>query len=132
MVDSIISSVQEAPWLYKLDTPPGQPREWGQRFLGDKDAGPWVYLNSLEPDRVVPPHVYSMDEVMYVIEGQMTVGERVCGPGTILYNKAFHEYGFTVGPEGVLFLNVRNGLANYAEADGVKDPWAGAKPGDAS
>lgn len=128
MVDSIISSLATAPWLHKLDTPSGQIREWGQRFLGDMENGPWIYINSLEPNRTVPPHVHSADEVVVVMEGHIIVDGKECGPGTIIYNKAFNEYGFMVGPDGVLFVNIRSGLATYAEEGSVVDPWAGSGP----
>ncbi len=124
MLESVITNFAEASWLNRLDTPPGQPRDWGQKFVGDLESGPWIYLNSLEPDRNVPSHAHSEDEIMVVLEGEMTIGERICGTGTVIYNKAGTEYGFTVGAAGVLFVNIRTGLSTYLEDGETKDPWA--------
>ena len=127
MVDSIISPVDDAPWLHRQETGPDQPRELGQRFIGDLDSGPWIYVNSLEPDRVVPPHVHTEDEVMIVLDGELRVGDRVCGPGTVVFNRAHNEYGFTVGSTGVRFINIRSGLAEMAVAGKKINPWAHAE-----
>ena len=55
---------------------------------------------------------------MYVIEGGFSMGKRRCGPGTVVYLEAHTQYGFVVWPEGVRFLNIRQGLSSYAEAVG--------------
>jgi uncharacterized cupin superfamily protein len=128
-VDSVIMHVDEAPWLHKQDTPPGQQRPLGQRFIGDLEAGPWIYVNNLEPGRVVPPHTHTQSETFYVVEGDITIGDRVCGPGTVVYMKAGTEYGFTVGQNGVSFVNIRSGLAEMKVEGATVDPWKGIGPG---
>jgi len=127
-MDSVIMHVDEAPWLHKQDTPPGQPRPLGQRFIGDLEAGPWIYVNNLEPGRVVPPHTHTQSETFYVVEGDIMVGDRVCGPGTVVYMKAGIEYGFMVGQSGVSFVNIRTGLAQMAVEGATVDPWEGIGP----
>ncbi|MDA1216340.1 MAG: cupin domain-containing protein [Chloroflexi bacterium] len=127
-MDSVIMHVDEARWLHKQDTPPGQPRPLGQRFIGDLETGPWIYVNNLEPGRVVPPHTHTQSETFYVVEGDITVGDRVCGPGTVVYMKAGTEYGFTVGQNGVSFVNIRTGLAQMAVDGATVDPWKGIGP----
>ena len=55
------------------------------------------------------------DEVMYILEGGFSMGARRCGPGTVVFIEAETQYGFEVWDEGVRFLNIRPGLARYAE-----------------
>ena len=55
-------------------------------------------------------------QVMYVVEGGFSMGQRQCGPGTVLFIEANTQYGFEVWDEGVRFLNIRQGLARYTVA----------------
>lgn len=105
--------------IMHIDEPPctwGQPRradgtlETGAQFIGDLENGPWIYINSAGPNSVVETHSHTVDEVIYIVEGSLTVGDRTCGPGTVLAIEKDTEYSFTVGQEGVRFLNIRPGL----------------------
>ena len=59
---------------------------------------------------MVETHSHTVDEVIYIVEGSLTLGDRTCGPGTVLAIEKDTEYSFTVGQEGVRFLNIRPGL----------------------
>ena len=48
----------------------------------------------------------------YIIEGELDLGDGARGPGTVIYMERHTEYGFTVGPKGVRFLNIRTGPAH--------------------
>ena len=83
MGKSIIMHIDEASWVW------GQPRrvdgpleETGSQFIGDLEKGPWIYINSVEPNSTVEPHSHTEDEVIYIVEGSLTIGDRTCGPGT--------------------------------------------------
>jgi hypothetical protein len=47
------------------------------------------------------------------------MGNRKCGPGTVVFIEANTQYGFEVWDAGVRFLNIRQGLAKFAEAGGA-------------
>lgn len=119
---ALIMHIDEAPWV--RGGPRGEGGEGGKgshpdgggQLVGDLEKGPWVHVNWLPGDLVAPPHSHDHDEVMYVLEGGFSMGRRRCGPGTVVYLEAGTQYGFTVWPEGVRFLNIRSGLARYAEA----------------
>ena len=110
MGKSNIMHIDEAPLVW------GQPRRadgvlvTGSQFIGDLETGPWVYVNSMEPNSAVETHSHTVDEVIYVVEGSLTIGGRTCGPGTVLAIGKDTEYEFTAGHEGVRFLNIRPGL----------------------
>jgi len=74
-----------------------------------------VHVNWLPGGLVAPPHSHDHEEVIYIVEGGFSMGKRKCGPGTVVYIEAGTQYGFTVWDEGVRFLNIRPGLATYAE-----------------
>ena len=114
MGKSNIMHIDEAPCVW------GQPRGvdgalvTGAQFIGDLETGPWVYINSLEPNSAVETHSHTVDEVIYIVEGSLTIGDRTCGPGTVMAIEKDTEYEFTAGQEGVRFLNIRPGLDSGA------------------
>ena len=122
MGKSIIMHIDEAPWTW------GQPRrvdgpleETGSQFIGDLEKGPWIYINSVEPNSAVETHSHTVDEVIYIVEGSLTIGDRTCGPGTVLAIEKDTEYDFTTGTEGLRFLNIRPGLDASPDAQ-VRSP----------
>ena len=84
--------------------------------MGDLEQGPWVHINWLPGGFVAPHHSHDQDEVIYILEGGFSMGRRRCGPGTVVFIEADTQYGFEVWDEGVRFLNIRPGLAQYEEA----------------
>ena len=124
MGKSIIMHIDEAPWIL------GQPRrgdgtiENGSQFIGDMENGPWIHINSVEPNvGGGQPHSHNLDEVIYIVEGSLTIGDRTCGPGTVIAIEKDTEYDFTAGPEGLRFLNIRPGLATISIGGVTSDPY---------
>jgi hypothetical protein len=123
MGKSIIMHIDEASWTT------GQPRrddstiENASQFIGDLEKGPWIHINSLEPNSFVGSHSHSVDEVIYIVEGSLTIGDRTCGPGTVIAIEKETEYDFTSGPEGLRFLNIRPGLATLTIEGVTSDPY---------
>lgn len=61
------------------------------------------YLPGLE----VGPRAHEFDEIVYVVEGEMIVDGCTLGPGSSLFAAANTPYGFTVGQQGLRFVNFR-------------------------
>lgn len=59
------------------------------------------------PDEVVDLHSHDEDELIYVVEGNLKVGNRVLEAGASIFVAGDTLYGFTSGPEGVRFVNFR-------------------------
>ncbi len=112
---AIIMHIDEAPWVRGGPKDEADAPEGGGQLVGDLEKGPWVHVNWLPGGLIAPVHSHDHDEVMYVLEGGFSMGRRKCGPGTVVYLEANTRYGFEVWPEGVRFLNIRQGLARYAE-----------------
>ena len=121
---SIVMHIDEAPWTKGGPYRPGSgPIPRATQLIGDLDEGPWVHIHCLEPNLVVSPHTHDQDEVAFIVEGELTIEGRKCGPGTVLFNEKDTEYGFTVGPNGVRFLNIRQGLAKITIGGQTHDSY---------
>ena len=84
------------------------------KFVSDQSRGPWFFFAEWGPGQFSQAHSHSVDEVIYVLEGSIMVGhdKRNCGPGTVLYVEKDTPYGpLQAGPQGVKFINIRNGHA---------------------
>jgi nitroreductase len=137
---AIIQHIDDAPWV--RGGPPAEGRakhpEGGGQLVGDLERGPWVHVNWLPGGLVAPPHRHDQDEVLFILEGGLSMGGRRCGPGTVVYLERATQYGFTVWDEGVRFLNIRAGRASIEMHGRTSDPYrapdaaARAEPATAS
>jgi len=123
MGKAIIMHIDDAPWIKRRPSPPGDQRERGDQLIGDLDKGPWIHIVSIEPGMVATPHRHDQDEVIYIVEGGIILGDRTCGPGTVIFMERDTEYGFTVADSGVRFLNIRPGLAMTTVGENTFDPY---------
>lgn len=62
----------------------------------------------MAPGLRIRPHSHDVDEIVYVLAGELHFGTRVCGPGASVTIPAHTRYGFRVGPDGARFLNFRS------------------------
>ncbi len=111
---AIIMHVDEAPWNRGGPNKMGEPIVRGNQFFGDMEQGPWVMINSLHPGFVSEPHSHAQDEVIYIVQGGLSMGKRTCGPGTLVFMEKDTVYGFKVGDEGVRFLNFRGSKEGFS------------------
>ncbi len=58
-----------------------------------------------------PAHHHSRDEIIYLLEGSISLGSLEAAPGAILCIPANVRYRITAGPTGYCFLNYRSGPA---------------------
>lgn len=116
--------IDDAPWVRggPRDDAAAHPDGGGQ-LVGDLERGPWIHVNWLPGGLEAPPHHHSHDEVMYILEGGLSMGDRDCGPGTVVYIERDSEYGFRVWDEGVRFLNIRQGRATIHMHGETNDPY---------
>ena len=59
------------------------------------------------PGTKVDIHAHDEEEIMYVVSGEMIVGQRVLKPGSSIYISGSTLYGFRAGDEGLRVLNFR-------------------------
>ena len=89
------------------------------------DASPaschlWLHENDFYVGgNPVAVHSHTEDEIIFVREGELRVGNRGYGPGTALAVAANTKYGFQVGPAGLSFVNFRASAPTYKSSDGT-------------
>ena len=89
------------------------------------DASPsscrlWLHENDFYVGgNPVAVHSHSEDEIIFVRDGELRVGNRAYGPGTALAIAANTKYGFDVGPAGLSFVNFRASAPTYQSSDGT-------------
>lgn len=59
------------------------------------------------PGTLVDIHAHDEEEIMYVVEGEMLVGERSLRAGSSVYIAGSTLYSFRAGPNGLRVLNFR-------------------------
>jgi hypothetical protein len=79
----------------------------------------WLHENDYSlADQETAVHSHSEDEVIFVREGAIRLGNRILGPGTALAIAANTKYGFFSGPNGLSFVNFRGSSPTYTLGDG--------------
>jgi len=71
------------------------------------ESSPQLFESHVPPNLEAPLHSHDQDEIIYILEGEMKLGQRVLSKGSSLFVAADTQYGFKAGPEGVKFLNFR-------------------------
>jgi hypothetical protein len=80
----------------------------------------WLHEQVYEmADQETVLHSHSEDEVIFVTDGAIRLGQRLYGPGTALAIAANVKYGFHSGPAGLHFVNFRGSSPTYTSADGL-------------
>jgi uncharacterized cupin superfamily protein len=80
------------------------------------DGGFYAHMSEIPAGYEVARHSHDHDELIIVIDGSCTFLDG--GPTLKAFDtavlRAGHEYGFTAGPEGLRFFNIRQGKAKLA------------------
>jgi len=118
----IIQHVDDAPF-HRGERKGSGPITRASQLIGDNGDGPWIFVQSIEAGVVAPAHSHTQNEVIYIIDGWVTVGRKRLGPGSVLYVEKDTPYRFTVGEEGVRFLNVRPGPSVMVVAGAVRQEY---------
>lgn len=80
--------------------------EYRMREPGGDDFPQLVELR-YRPDAEIRLHSHDEDEIIYVLEGEMRISNRVVGRGGCLTIPGGVFYGFHAGPKGLRILNFR-------------------------
>jgi quercetin dioxygenase-like cupin family protein len=79
-----------------------------------------ITINTMPPGHVVLPHRHDCDEVIYLLDGAITLDgrSRRLGAGDAVIIRADTVYGFRVGDAGVKFLIIRQREASMSMSPG--------------
>lgn len=111
-----ITTEDGLPWIWAKNSMSGSVRnrpdegpedtKYRIREAGSETA-PYLIEIGYPPDAVIDPHAHTEDEILYVVAGEMHLGNRIAGPGSSVFVAKDTLYGFRAGPTGVQFLNFR-------------------------
>ncbi len=113
-----ITRVDDVPW-----------QEVKAQQHGDRRVSVWekylhwtpellVLYARYDAGMLVERHGHASDHVVYVLDGQITVGDEVCGPGTNIVLEQGAVFGpIEAGPAGALLLELMLGDPRAVPAD---------------
>ena len=95
------------PWTEVIAQLHGERRvSVHEKFL-EWNAKRMVVLGRYDPHVVVERHGHASDHLVYVLEGELLVGDRRCGPGTLVVLEVGATFGpLLAGAEGALLFEV--------------------------
>ena len=81
-----------------------------RKMLAQGETGIYVQYSELPADFRIDAHAHSHDEVITLISGSCTVdGGTTMEASDTVCIKGGTVYGFTAGPDGMVFLTIRGG-----------------------
>ena len=102
---------EAVPWtLGRRFVKDGVPRYVHNRFpIARLDPGPWFGRVRYDPGMRVERHQHPANEIIYILGGELLLGDQVCPPGTAITLQAGTTYGpLIAGPQGAEFLLTMN------------------------
>lgn len=100
-----------------------------RKQVTEGEVGVYTHISEFPAGFEVARHSHDHDEMIVVLEGSLTMSADAgpdaepaaeapeLGPSGVALLKAGLAYGFTAGPQGLRFLNIRQGLATIALED---------------
>ena len=84
---------------------PGQTSKMVFHPTADEPTVPNTGLVRYEPGSFHPRHRHDFAQVWYILEGTFKIGERVCGPGTVVFHPDSHfEEDLSTDTGGTMFF----------------------------
>jgi hypothetical protein len=102
--------VDDVPWTEVIAQQHGERRvSVHEKFL-EWTAERMVVLGRYDPHVIIERHGHASDHLVYVVEGELRVGDRVCRPGTLIVLELGAKFGpLIAGAEGALLFEVWTG-----------------------
>lgn len=113
-----ISSIHEHPWNeVKAQSHDGRRVSVWEKFLEWSPDRLVIYAR-YDPGMVVERHGHGSDHFVFVVAGELTVGERTCSPGTHISLEQGAAFGpLVAGPEGATLYEIMCGDPRAIPAD---------------
>lgn len=110
--------VDDVPWNEVIAQLHGERRvSVHEKFL-EWNAKRMVVLGRYDPHVVIERHGHASDHLVYVLEGELLVGDRPCPPGTLVVLEVGATFGpLVAGAAGALLFEVWMGDPRPVPAD---------------
>ena len=83
-----------------------EPQVWFKMIMSREPGLPNVQRVRFEPKHFEPPHTHDEDEVIFLIGGELTFGDRTLGSGDTLFVPKNTRYSLRAGEAGAEFVRV--------------------------
>ena len=109
---------EQIPWTEVIAQMHGERRvSVHEKFL-EWNAKRMVVIGRYDPNVVIERHGHASDHLVYVLEGELTVGDRRCPPATLIVLELGATFGpLIAGEAGALLLEVWMGDPRPVPAD---------------
>ena len=111
---------EKISWEENRTTTEGGPTRWGVRtkpYFEPAEVGMMMRVVEYAPHWVVEAHSHAAAEIIYILHGEVSVGESRFGPGDAIHIEPNTVYGpLRAGPDGVRFLLVFTGIPGMTSA----------------
>jgi ChrR-like protein with cupin domain len=99
--------IDDVPWTEVIAQMHGERRvSVHEKFL-EWNAQRMVVLGRYDPNVVIERHGHASDHLVYVLEGELLVGDRRCPPGTLIVLELGATFGpLIAGDTGAMLLEV--------------------------
>lgn len=113
-----ITHIDDVPWQeVKAQQHADRRVSIWEKYL-EWTPGLMVLYARYEPGYVTERHGHRSDHIVYVLEGEITVGDVVCRPGTNIVLEQGAVFGpIEAGPDGALLLEIMMGDPRAVPAD---------------
>lgn len=117
-----ITHIEDKPVneVLRIEYSDGRVASVWERFL-EMTPRYFSFHNTWEPGSLAPRHGHHGDHVVYVLEGEITVGKVLCRKGSHIYLQYGDTFGpWVAGPEGAQLLGIiynGDGRAFFADED---------------
>lgn len=114
----IINSIDEHPWVeVKAQFHDGRRVSIWEKFLEWTPERLVIYAR-YDPGVVVEKHGHASEHYVFVLAGEVMIGDRICGPGTNITLPLGHAFGpLIAGPEGATMYEIMLGDPRAIPAD---------------
>ena len=113
-----VGNVHELPWIRsrEQDNADGSRSAVLNRIVAS--APMFVTYTRYEPGMLLARHSHQADEVIYILEGEVRVGDQLWRQGTVAVLEKGAFFGpLVAGPEGALLFELFNGRPERAGQD---------------
>ncbi len=107
-------------WEENRTTEAGDSARWGVRtkpYFEPAEVGMMLRVVEYAPHWVVEAHSHAAGEIVYILDGEVSVGQERFGPGDALHIEPNTVYGpLKAGPQGVRFVLMFTGTPGMTSA----------------